>query len=457
MSGDKPRLTGDTIAAIATANGRGGIGIIRLSGPDSLRIAAQLSKKSNRQFKPRYAHYLKFFDSDNGDLLDEGIGLYFPAPNSFTGEDVVELQGHGGPVILNMLLTALLKLGARQARPGEFSERAFLNDKLDLSQAEAIADLIESSSEQAARSAMRSLQGEFSKRVNNLQDGLINLRMHIESAIDFPEEEIDFLADQILLDKLTKLQRQLKELLSEAKQGLRMAEGIDVVIAGKPNAGKSSLMNALSGRDDAIVTDIPGTTRDLLKQQLILDGVPVHLTDTAGLRDSDDVVEREGIRRAQQALQAADVVLYLVDATNEANAESEFEQFLREQSIPEKQARLVLSKNDLQQEQTCSTASALRLSSKTGNGLATLIQQIKSATGIEPGADQFSVRQRHVDTLGVAEQLLNAAAEQLTVFQAGELAAEELRHVQDKLAELTGEYTADDLLGSIFSSFCIGK
>ena len=455
-------LDSDTIAAQATPPGRGGVGIVRISGPQANVIARTLCKR-NLPFEPRYAHFARFHDAEGG-VLDEGLVLFFPGPNSFTGEDVVELQGHGGPVVMASLLNQVVELGARVARPGEFSERAFLNDKIDLAQAEAIADLIDSSSEQAARSALRSLQGAFSDQINTLVEQVIALRIYVEAAIDFPEEEIDFLADGKVLADLDSIIKQLDQVFKAANRGVLMKEGMKVVLAGKPNAGKSSLLNALSGRDTAIVTSIAGTTRDVLREHIHLDGMPLHITDTAGLRESPDEVEQEGIRRAWQEINQADRVIMLVDATciegSDYSPQSLWPEFVEQ--LPKNTAlTLVLNKIDLVDgigslDQLGNTV--IPLSAKTGIGVDTLRNHLKSVMGyIGEGQSSFTARQRHIEALRKAQQALNQGREQLVGAGAGELLAEDLRLAQEHLGEITGRFTSDDLLGRIFSSFCIGK
>ncbi len=460
-------LDNDTIAAQATPAGRGGVGIVRISGPKANVIARTLCKR-NLPFEPRYAHFERFHDAE-GRVLDEGLVLYFPGPNSFTGEDVVELQGHGGPVVMSSLLNQVVELGARVARPGEFSERAFLNDKIDLAQAEAIADLIDSSSEQAARSALRSLQGAFSDQVNTLVEQLIALRMYVEAAIDFPEEEIDFLADGKVLADLDGIIEQLNQVFTAANRGVLMKEGMKVVLAGKPNAGKSSLLNALSGRESAIVTAIAGTTRDVLREHIHLDGMPLHITDTAGLRESPDEVEQEGIRRAWQEIQQADRVIMLVDATTiegeDYSPAALWPEFVEQ--LPEHTpVTMVLNKMDLVPSSLSlklmtsndSDTVVIPLSAKTGSGMESLREHLKSVMGYG-GESQgsFTARQRHLDALKKAQQALDQGRQQLVGAGAGELLAEDLRLAQDHLGEITGRFTPDDLLGRIFSSFCIGK
>lgn len=450
----------ETIAAVATAQGRGGVGIVRVSGPQAVRIAQAIA---GRQLKPRHAHYGPFRDAA-GDTLDEGLALYFPGPNSFTGEDVLELQGHGGPVVLDLLLRRCLELGARQARPGEFSERAFLNDKLDLAQAEAIADLIEASSEQAARNALRSLQGEFSRRVQGLTERLIQLRIYVEAAIDFPEEEIDFLADGHVLGLLDGVRENLSTVLREAGQGALLREGMTVVIAGRPNAGKSSLLNALAGREAAIVTEIAGTTRDVLREHIHIDGMPLHVVDTAGLRDTDDHVEKIGVERALKAIEEADRVLLVVDATAAESADpfALWPEFLDSRPDPAK-VTLIRNKADLSGDAVDLQTSAdghvtLNLSARSGEGLELLREHLKACMGYEQTAESsFSARRRHLEALRQASSHLEHGRSQLTLAGAGELLAEDLRHAQQALGEITGAFSSDDLLGRIFSSFCIGK
>lgn len=453
-------LNTETIAAVATAQGRGGVGIVRVSGPLAQSIALAIS---GRELKPRYAHYGPFNDGD-GQVLDQGLALYFPGPNSFTGEDVLELQGHGGPVVLDLLLRRCVQLGARLARPGEFSERAFLNDKLDLAQAEAIADLIEASSEQAARNALRSLQGEFSKRVHGLTERLINLRIYVEAAIDFPEEEIDFLADGHVLKLLDAVRADLAGVLKQAGQGALLREGMTVVIAGRPNAGKSSLLNALAGREAAIVTAIAGTTRDVLREHIHIDGMPLHVVDTAGLRDTDDQVEKIGVERALKAIHEADRVLLVVDATAPEALDpfALWPEFLQQRPDPAK-LTLIRNKADLSNEsvamQVCEDGHVtISLSAKSTEGLDLLREHLKTCMGYEQTLEgSFSARRRHLDALKQASTALEHGHAQLTLAGAGELLAEDLRQAQQVLGEITGAFSSDDLLGRIFSSFCIGK
>lgn len=445
----------DTIAAVATPPGKGGIGVIRLSGPAVPAIAAALLGKLPT---PRQA-ILRRFRSNDDEVIDEGIALYFPAPHSFTGEDVLELQGHGGPVVMDLLLARVLELGARPARPGEFSERAFLNDKLDLAQAEAIADLIASDTAAAARAALRSLQGEFSRRVQGLVEGLIELRMYVEAAIDFPEEEIDFLADGVIAARLGELRERLGALQAAAGQGRLLRDGMTVVIAGRPNAGKSSLLNHLAGREAAIVTAIPGTTRDVLREHISIDGMPLHVIDTAGLRDSDDLVEQEGIRRAWAEIETADRILMVVDDQLGLTAE---ERALRERLPANTPVTVLYNKIDLSGRLSLvrngEWGTEILLSAKTESGLDLLREHLKSCMGYHSGREgTFMARRRHLEALEQAMAALERAVYQLEIYRAGELVAEELRGAQNALSEITGEFTSDDLLSRIFSSFCIGK
>lgn len=444
-------MTTDTIAACATPPGRGGVGIIRVSGPDVRKIAQQILGDLPRA---RMAVHKVFIDQ-GGRPIDDGLALFFPHPYSFTGEDILELQGHGGPVVMDMLLDAVLQAGARPARPGEFSERAFLNDKLDLAQAEAIADLIDSSTHQASRSALRSLQGEFSRRINVLAEKMVELRVYVEAALDFPDEEIDFLADENVQKRLQGIETDLERIFSEARQGSLLREGMNLVLAGRPNAGKSSLLNALSGREAAIVTHIPGTTRDVLKESIHIDGMPLHITDTAGLRESDDPVEQEGIRRAWQAIEQADLMLLLIDDTRGKGDE---ERAIRERVPAELRVIEVYNKIDLSNRPAGLHGDELGISAHTGAGIADLKTALKEHMGFQGAEEgQFLARRRHLHALRRAQRHVQAAREQLEVFHAGELMAEELRQAHDNLGEITGKMTSDDLLGEIFSSFCIGK
>ncbi len=440
----------ETIAAIATPPGVGGIGIIRLSGRHSLRIAQQLTR---REFIPRTAHLCHFYD-DSGTSLDHGIVLYFPAPHSFTGEDVVELQGHGGFVLQEMLLSRVCELGARLAQAGEFSERAFHNNKIDLTQAEAIADLIESGSQAAARAAMRSLQGEFSNQVHQLVERIISIRSFIEAALDFAEEEIDFLAESDIQQRLNELIEQSQQILRKSEEGRILNEGMTLAIAGQPNAGKSSLLNYLAGYDAAIVTDIAGTTRDVIREHIALKGVPVKIIDTAGLRDSTDPVEQEGIRRAWQEIENADVVLLLIDSTKGITAED----IVIEQRLQDVPLKRLFTKMDLLSKPVHSDSSSLSISTKTGEGMEQLIEELTGRYH-DYNHDQttFIARQRHVEALKNTLQHVQQAKNIFDQTQSGELMAEDLRQAQRHLNEITGEFTSEDLLGRIFSSFCIGK
>jgi len=465
-----------TIAAQATAPGRGGVGIIRVSGPEATNVAQAILGKVP---EIRKAEYLPFSDANN-EILDQGIALYFQAPNSFTGEDIIEFQGHGGPVILDMLLKAIIALpNVAMAKPGEFSEQAFLNDKLDLTQAEAIADLINSSSEQAARSALHSLQGDFSKLVNEMVTSIIHLRMYVEAAIDFPEEEIDFLADKKIVTDLKAIINQVESVRKQAQQGSIIREGMRVVIAGRPNAGKSSLLNALSGKESAIVTDIAGTTRDVLTEQIHIDGMPLHIIDTAGLRDSDDKVEQIGIERAWQEIKKADRVLLMVDASenhsileDEQDIKNYYPEFF--EKLPNNIGlTLVRNKADLNKALTSNQSSiglteftdnkqlkhtVVTLSAKTGVGVDSLKEHLKTIMGYSGSTEGgFMARRRHLTALDNTHQHLIIGLEQLESYVAGEILAEELRICQLELDQITGEFSSDDLLSKIFSSFCIGK
>jgi len=474
-----PRLD-QPIVAIATAPGRGAVGIVRVSGPS---VSALVQAVCGRPLKPREATYLPFLAAD-GSAIDQGLAIHFPAPHSFTGEDVLELQAHGGPVVLQLLLARCLEAGAqhdpatgkprlaglRVAEPGEFTERAFLNDKIDLAQAEAIADLIDASTEAAARSASRSLSGEFSREIHALRDALIHLRMLVEATLDFPEEEIDFLQKADAQGQLKRLRETLARVMQRARQGALLREGIKVVIAGQPNAGKSSLLNALAGAELAIVTPIPGTTRDVVSQTIQIEGVPLHVIDTAGLRESDDHVEKIGIARAWGQIENADAVLFLHDLTRSAQADyaagdAVIAAMLAEKLPPSVPVIDVWNKVDL----AVSTPSpsgrglgwehAIRLSAKTGEGLDDLRKKLLEAAGWQAAPEGvYIARERHVQALRrVEEHLQQATAHLAAEAQALDLLAEELRLAQNALNEITGEFTSDDLLGVIFSSFCIGK
>jgi tRNA modification GTPase len=442
----------DTIAAIATPPGNGGVGIIRISGTLVTEIAKQLLNKS---LIPRHALFSSFIDGD-GSVIDSGISLYFPAPASYTGEDILELQGHGGSVVLDMLLRRVISLGARLANPGEFTERAFLNNKLDLTQAEAVADLIESSTEQSARSAQKSMQGVFSEQINELITELTELRIYVEAAIDFVDEEIDFLTDGVVENRIVRLLQRIQLIQKKAQQGRLLRDGMTVVLAGKPNAGKSSLLNALAGHEAAIVTDIAGTTRDVLRERIQLDGMPLHIIDTAGLRESDNSIEKEGIRRAHEEIQKADKILLLIDAR-----EPETGDLLK--TLPANiDITKVYNKIDLlgiapEIKQTENGYSCY-LSIKTGGGMDLLKEHLKQSVGFNEATDNvFIARRRHIEAIRKGHEFVASALNQLQISQAGELVAEDLRQAQMSLAEITGEFTSDDLLGKIFSSFCIGK
>lgn len=449
-------MNNDTIAAVATPTGQGGVGIIRISGDKAVDIAKKISGLCPA---PRYAHYGVFTDI-NDEVIDSGITLYFKKPFSFTGEDVVELHAHGGPIVLDLLLKEILQYNVRPARAGEFSERAFLNDKIDLAQAEAIADLIAADSEQAARAAMRSMQGEFSAVILQLVEELIRLRIHVESALDFPEEEIDFLADDAIAAQLRQVQKKLSDVKKSAQQGRLLKEGMTVVIAGKPNAGKSSLLNKLAGQDSAIVTDIPGTTRDILREHIQIDGLPLHIIDTAGLRESEDIVEQEGVKRARQMIDKADRVLFVVDIDDEDLS-------MLKQLPDTLGVTIVFNKIDkhnraaevIENRQHADKNSVdIYLSAKTGDGIDLLKDHLKDCMGYQQKSEgQFIARRRHLDAIDNAEKHLEIADTNLHLLKAGELMAEELRAAQHELSSITGEFSSDDLLGRIFADFCIGK
>ncbi|MCX4189862.1 tRNA uridine-5-carboxymethylaminomethyl(34) synthesis GTPase MnmE [Methylophaga sp. OBS3] len=446
----------DTIVAIATAPGRGGVGVVRLSGPKALDIASEMAGSIT---KPRHAKFANFTSPD-GEIIDSGVAIYFAGPASFTGEDVVELQGHGSPLVLEQLCQVAMQLGARMARPGEFSERAFLNGKMDLAQAEAVADLIESSTEQAARSAMRSLQGEFSKRINDFLGELTYLRVFVEASIDFADEEIDFLGEAQVDKQLQTLLSTLASIQNSARQGRLLRDGISVVLAGQPNAGKSSLHNQLAGHDAAIVTDVAGTTRDVLREQIHLGGLPLRISDTAGLHDAtEDKVELEGIRRTRNELAQADHILLLV---NDASGITEQDKAILADLPADKPLTLIRNKIDqsghaaeLTQEDG---VNVIYLSAKTGAGMDLLTQHLQHAVGFHPEDEGvFIARRRHLDALNRAQLAIEAGYNCLTGMGAGELLAEELRQAQQALGEITGTFTNEDLLDRIFSSFCIGK
>ena len=450
-------IGGDIIAAIATPPGRGGVGIVRVSGPNLEGLAKNLL---NKLPKERFATYSNFVDQDDS-IIDQGIALFFKNPHSFTGEDVLELQGHGGPVVMNMLLQRIVSLGARIAKPGEFSERAFLNDKIDLSQAEAIADLIDSVSQQAAKGAVRSLRGEFSKKIHKLNENVISTRVYVEAAIDFPEEEIDFLSDKKLIDGLLSLKEELENTLSQAKEGALLREGLTIVLSGRPNVGKSSLMNQLSGKDSSIVTKLAGTTRDLVNELIHLDGVPIRLIDTAGIRVATDEVEEEGIRRALKEITDADGILLLIDLSLTENWEEEVANTLSE--LPGNgKVLVVLNKIDLVDEVPKIPEKldyeVISCSALEGTGIENLRIKLKTLFGLNLSEEgTFVARSRHINALKAALNHVTQGREQLESYQAGELLAEELRLCHECLCEITGEFSSDDLLGEIFSSFCIGK
>ena len=446
---------GETIAAIATAPGRGGIGIVRVSGPACATIATALL---GRLPASREAQLHRFRDA-GGAAIDAGIALYFPAPHSYTGEDVLELQGHGGPVVMELLLGRVLELGARPAAPGEFTLRAFLNDKIDLTQAEAVADLIDSGSAQAARAALRSLQGEFSALVCDLAESVLELRMWVEAAIDFPEEEVDFLGDRALAARMDFIRGRFAELGETARQGALLRDGLTLVIAGRPNAGKSSLLNRLAGYEAAIVTPVPGTTRDVLRERIEIDGLPLHVLDTAGLRESADEVEAEGIRRAHRELERADRVLFVVDASD-ASAVARVEEDLA--ALPSNAPRTVvynkIDRLGASPRVVEGDPAQVHLSALTDAGLELLRQHLKDCVGFHPaGASVLSARTRHLDALRRARAHVEEAHRLLVERHAGELVAQELTDAQKQLGEITGQVTSDDLLGRIFGSFCIGK
>lgn len=444
------------IAAIATAPGRGGIGVVRVSGADLSGLVRRLFQ---RDLTPRHAHYLPF-KTVEGELLDEGIAIYFRAPHSYTGEDVLELQGHGGPAVLRRVLDSCLAagrdLGVRLAEPGEFTRRAFLNDRMDLAQAEAVADLIEASSVAAARGAMASLSGEFSARVNDLSDRIIHLRMLVEATLDFPEEEIDFLEKYQARPTLDALAADLSALIAQARQGVILREGLHVVLAGQPNVGKSSLLNALAGDDIAIVTPIAGTTRDKVVQEIHIDGVPLHIVDTAGLRETEDTVESIGIARTWQEIERADVILHLQDATQPGD---ELDAQITARLPPRTPVLKVFNKVDLLPQSFAAGPGELGISAKRGAGLDALRAELLQIAGWNPGAESpWLARERHLHALrDAAEHLELAAAHASQDDRVLDLFAEELRLAHDSLSSITGKFTSDDLLGEIFSSFCIGK
>ncbi len=450
----------DTIVAAATPPGRGGIGIVRLSGPKAPEVAAVMLGEVPQ---PRRATFGRFLDGEQ-QPIDAGLALFFPAPHSYTGEHVLELHGHGGPVVMEALVARAVELGARRALPGEFTQRAFMNDKLDLTQAEAVADLIDAGSREAVQAAMRSLQGEFSAMVRGLTEAVIELRTYVEAAIDFPEEEIDFLADGELRARFVSVHQHFAAVLESARVGTLLHEGMSVVIAGRPNAGKSSLMNRLAGYDAAIVTAIPGTTRDVVRERIHLDGMPLHVLDTAGLRAGGDVVEAEGMRRARAEIERADRVLFVIDAADDPAGEAFREERAR---LPaEVPVTLVFNKCDLAAGAAAQVAGGttltdpprITLSALTGVGIPALRAHLKEVMGYRTAeGGSISARRRHLEALGRARAHAEEAQRQLTECRAGELVAEELHAAQRALSEITGEFTSEELLGRIFAGFCIGK
>ena len=442
----------DIIAAVSTAPGRGGIGVVRISGPHLENLQRGLV---SRPLAPRRATLVGFVDA-RGLAIDQGIAVYFPAPHSYTGEDVLELHGHGGPVVLQLLLKRCLELGARPAQPGEFTRRAYLNDKIDLAQAESVADLIDASTAEAARSALRSLQGAFSQRIDELLQGLIELRALVEAALDFPDEDVEFIRQADGAGRLAGLQAKLREVMSASQQGSLLREGLRVVLAGRPNVGKSSLLNRLAGEEIAIVTDIPGTTRDAVRQSVSIEGVPVHIIDTAGLRPATDPVEKLGVARTWAAIEHADLVLLLLDATQgEIAADREIVR-----DLPAGPPRVtVMNKIDLVPHAPAleqgSGGYTVWLSAKTGEGVEFLRRALLESVGWKQGAEGlFMARERHLHALQLAQQHLEQASREMATL---EFLAEELRLSQQALGSITGEFTPDDLLGEIFKRFCIGK
>lgn len=442
----------ELIAAIATPPGNGGVGVLRISGHDLDHIAQSVLGCLP---PPRHASLLPFLDSD-GSIIDRGLAIYFPAPNSYTGENVLELQAHGGRVLMGLLLNRVIGLGARIAQAGEFTQRAYLNGKLDLAQAEAVADLISCSSEQAVRCAQRSLIGEFSNKIDALVNQIIELRCQIESSIDFSEEDIDFLSELSVDRRINQLLSSIEQILSSSRQGAVLREGLTVVIAGQPNTGKSTLLNRIAGHDAAIVSDIPGTTRDILKQQIHIDGLPLHIIDTAGLRESNDPIEQEGIKRAKQSIQDADYLLLVTDVNQQSL--DDIESYIESAQVP---VIRIINKIDLIGDQAKllkkDHSVEIHLSAKTGDGMNLLYDYLKQSVGFESTEDVFLARSRHIQALETAQQGLISALSVLTTSSAIELLAEELRRVQIALSQITGEFVADDLLGEIFSRFCIGK
>lgn len=445
----------DTIAACASGAGRAGVAVVRVSGP---LVPDIIKKIINKDLQPRFATHAKFYDV-NQDVIDIGLALFFPAPHSFTGEHVLELQGHGGPVVIDNLLEAIIACGARVARPGEFSERAFLNNKIDLTQAEAIADLIDSASQAAARSALRSLQGEFANKIESLKLAIIQLRVQVEAMIDFPDEDIDTVASDNILKHAEDIKERIEIITNQATQGALLRDGISVVIIGQPNVGKSTLLNQLSAKQSAIVTDIPGTTRDVMRERILLDDLPLHIIDTAGLRDSPDEVEQEGIRRAWLEVSQADHVLYLFDVRHPPSA---MELAEVKEKMPAVQLTLVANKIDLlsndSQRELINEEPLLLISAMTGDGMLEFKRYLQASVGYQNNQENnFIARRRHLQALRQAVEFVTQAATQLQAKQALECVAEDFRLAHNALCEITGEYSSDDLLGEIFSSFCIGK
>ena len=464
-----PAIETDTSCAIATPVGRSGIGIVRLSGPDVAKACEELLGFLP---SPRHAHYCDFLDADQT-IIDQGVAIYYQSPDSFTGEDILELQGHGGVYVLNAVLERVLLLDIRLAGPGEFSERAFLNDKIDLLQAAAIADLIDANSKQAVQSAMRTLRGQFSELVHHLVTMLTTIRVSVEAAIDFSDEDIDLMADAKVEESIEETLNQISGVYAQAQQGALLKDGLQVVITGIPNAGKSSLLNALSGIDSAIVTDIPGTTRDLLKEEISIDGMPIHIIDTAGLRTSDNIVEIEGVKRTHGAIETADQILLVFDCTG---PEQDVDKVLQPLNLAEKSAdsiesiltrcTLIYNKIDLLDNAPSKDTilyknkelSKIHLSAKQGTGIGMLRDHLKTCAGFRPTEETaFVARERHLAELKKAEKLIKNSLLQLSKGSHLELVAEDLRLAQNHLSTITGEFTSDDLLGEIFSSFCIGK
>lgn len=442
----------DTICALATAYGQSGIGVIRVTGP----LSKSISKKILHQdLQPRYAYYGSFFDNDNN-LIDKGVAIAFPGPNSYTGEDVVEFQGHGGVSVIRKLLATIISLDVRVAEPGEFTKRAFLNGKMDLVQAEAVQDLIQSSSEESALSAVRSLTGEFSEKINQILSKLISLRVFVEATIDFSDEEIDFLESHEVSSKLHSLKVTLLNILESANQGAILRDGIHVAIAGKPNAGKSSLLNSLTKQPSAIVTDVAGTTRDVLKETIQIDGMPIHIIDTAGLHNSDNIIEQEGIRRAHTEINNADVVLLVYDASDKSVDLS-----ILPESVKDKPKIVIKNKIDLTGSKTgiqnIQNNPEISISAKNGDGINIVRKALADFAGLNSNTEGvFLARKRHIIAINETLSFINSAISQLD-GGASELVAEDLRQAGMHLGQITGEFSSDDLLGQIFSSFCIGK